>query len=503
MIRSRTIAALFCASALTACAVEEPYVAPDNELPEGWRMDVADAAELVDTRWWEAFQDPTLDALIAEALANNTDLTIAAARVEEFAAVVEAVASEGRPQVGYGADAGRGRTSDNGSFPGMTSNLWRATISASWELDLFGRIRNASEAARAQLLSAEEARRTVVLTLVSAVAANYVTLRALDEQLIIARSTLKARGESQELFQIQFDGGVASELQLAQAKSQYQQAAAEIPAIERQIAQLENGFSVLLGRNPSDIVRGRALNELVSPGIPAGLPSDLLQRRPDVRGAEADLRAANAQVGVARALYYPSISLTGLLGLESQDLSDLLDSGSQIWSAGATVTGPIFTGGRLDAQLAQAEARRKALVASYQRTLQTAFKEVEDALVGERTGRAELDAQSKRIEALETYFELAKLRYDNGYSSYLEVLDAERALFQARLAAVQTRAETTIAIIQLYKAMGGGWVEQADQAASEVRTAAAEARLEAAAAAEAEAAAAAAEAETSEAAEQD
>jgi multidrug efflux system outer membrane protein len=494
MIRSRTIAALFCASALTACAVEEPYVAPDVELPDGWRIDVADAAELVDTRWWESFQDPVLEALIDEALANNTDLTIAAARVEEFAAVVEAVASEGRPQVGYGADAGRGRTSDNGSFPGMTANLWRATISASWELDLFGKIRNATEAARAQLLSSEEARRTVVLSLVSSVATNYVTLRALDEQLLIAHSTLKARGESRDLFRIQFEGGIASELQLSQAESQYQETAADIPAIERQIGQLENAFSVLLGRNPGDIVRGRGLDELTPPAIPAGLPSDLLQRRPDVRGAEADLRAANAQVGVARSLYYPSIGLTGLLGLESQDLSDLLDSGSTIWSAGATVTGPIFTGGRLDAQLAQAEARRKALVAQYQRTLQVAFQEVEDALIGQRTGRAELAAQAARIVALETYFELARLRYDNGYSSYLEVLDAERALFAARLAQVQTEAETTISVILLYKAMGGGWVDQADQMASEVRTAAAEAaaaEMAEAAAAEADAAAAA------------
>ena len=305
---------------LAGCAVGPDYERPQVDIPISWRITDSEARRVANIAWWQQFQDPVLDSLIETALQQNKDLAIAVARVDEFAARLNVTRSDLFPQVGYGGSAVRQGISEasSGQPGGTTSSLYSATVNVGWELDVWGRIRRASEAARADILAAEEGRRAVILTLVSSVATGYVGLRSLDWQLEIAQQTLQSREETLRLFEIQFAGGVTSQLQLSQVRSEYEEAAAQIPVIQRQIAQLENDLSVLLGHNPGPIPRGKSIDELALPIAPEEMPSDLLARRPDVSQAEQNLIAANARIGVARAQYFPSISLTGLLGFESQ-----------------------------------------------------------------------------------------------------------------------------------------------------------------------------------------
>jgi multidrug efflux system outer membrane protein len=337
-------------------------------------------------------------------------------------------------------------------------------LSASWEIDLWGRIRRQSEAALADLLASEEARLGVVLTLVSSVAAGYITLRDLDKQLEISRRTVDTREGVLNLFELRFKGGVVSQVELAQVRSEYESAATTIPTIERAIAQTEHALSLLLGRHPGPIARGRTIDELLPIGVPAGLPSELLERRPDIRQAEQNLIAANARIGAARALYYPTISLTGLLGVASTSLGNLFSGPARTWSFVGEVTGPIFTGGSIEGTLAQAEAQQRQLLAAYERTIQNAFREVDDALVDQLKSRQRLEAQARQIAALRDYARLSRARYEGGYASYLEVLDSERSLFSAELGHAQTQADLLNAVVNVYKAMGGGWVNEADKA---------------------------------------
>jgi multidrug efflux system outer membrane protein len=343
------------------------------------------------------------------------------------------------------------------------SNNFQATLNVGWELDVWGKIRRATESARASLLSAEEGKQTVILTLVTSVATSYVQLRALDRRLEIAEETLKSRKETQELFELKFSGGVVSQLEVAQVRSEYELAAVSIPSLERQIALLENSLAVLLGRNPGPIPRGKSISKLILPGIPVGVPSEVLERRPDVRGAEQDLIAANAQIGVARAQYFPSISLTGLLGFASNELSNLASSANSIWNVGGDITGPIFTGGQISGQVRVSEAVQKQALNGYLQTIQTAFREVDDALVSNQKSREELEAQGRRVEALREYARFANIRYDEGQVSYIEVLDSERRLFEAQLAYAQNQSEVYIALVNTYKAMGGGWIVEAEE----------------------------------------
>jgi len=324
-------------------------------------------------------------------------------------------------------------------------------------------LRRATEAARADLLSTEEARRAVVLTLVTAVANGYVSLLNLDQQLEIARQTVKVREESLKLFELRFSGGLISEVELSQVKSDYEQTRATIPQIEKSIAQQENALNALVGRNPSPIRRGRSMEQLVLPAVPAGLPSDLLERRPDIRQAEQGLIAANARIAVAKAQYFPSISLTGLFGASSEDLSNLFHGAAKVWNYTGNVTVPIFTAGRISGQVQAAEAVRRLALYGYQQAIQTAFREVEDALVDQRKSREKFEYESRQIEALRTYRNLASMRYENGYSSYLEVLDANRNLFAAELSHIQTKGNLFQAVVNLYKAMGGGWIVEAEK----------------------------------------
>lgn len=456
-------------AALTGCTVGPDYRRPSVNAPETWRVEAPSGpAELANTAWWEQFGDPVMNDLVKTALAENRDVRTAAARVEEFAGRYGATRSQLFPQAAVQGQAIRQRLSERASPslpPGTPTTFSTVAIDlgVSWEVDLFGRLRRATEAARADLLATEQARLAVVLSLTSAVASSYVTMVDLDRQLAIARSTAQARGESYRIFSLRFKGGTVSEVELNQAASDFELAQSTIPSLEKQILQQENALSVLLGRNPGPVLRGRALDELVLPAVPEGLPSELLERRPDLLEAEQALVAANARIGVAKAAYFPSISLTAFLGTASRSLSDLFTGASQTWSYAGTVTQPIFTAGGLAGNLKVAQAQNRQALEQYQRAIQTAFQEVNDALVDQAKTREQLAAQGRQVEALRNYARHAHSRYEGGFTSYLEVTDAETKLFNAELQYVQIQAQLFFALINVYKSMGGGWVVQADR----------------------------------------
>jgi len=455
------------------------YRRPRTDSPAGWRAATPDAREVlpaVEVRWWEQFGDPVLNDLVATALGENKELQLAALRVEEFAARYGIARADLYPQVGAGAGYAHQKSTERGGNPlpaGYKSSLdsFSATLNASWELDFWGRIRRSGEAARAQLLATEEGRQAVVLSLVSSVAAAYVNLRNLDRQLEISRQTADSRRKTLEMFEQRYRGGVISEMELTQTKILYEDSLASIPQFEKAVAQQENGLNLLLGRNPGPLPRSRTMDQLLAPSIPGGIPSELLTRRPDIRQAEQTLIAANAQIGIARAAYFPTISLTGMFGSASAELTDLFTGPARIWSVSVPVSVPIFTAGKIAATVSVSESQRDQALISYQKAIQDAFREVEDALVEQGTARQQLAVRRTQREDLEKYLRLATARYDNGYSSYLEVLDAERNLFSAQLSYVQGQAALLQALINLYKAMGGGWV--GDAAGSAVRTGAA------------------------------
>lgn len=453
---------LFCLI-LCGCMVGPDYRRPVVETPRSWRFAEKETKDLANTTWWEQVGDPALNDLIVVALRESKDLRIAAARVEEFRGRYAVARSALFPQVGAGISPGGERTTQRGQvpFPATAPNpveLYQANFFATWEIDLWGKLRRGTEAARATLLSTEEGRKGVILSLVTSVAGAYVNLRDLDRQLEIAKRTAGSREESYRIFTLRFKAGYISDLELSQVKSEYERALATIPTIEKAISQQEDGLSVLLGLNPGAIRRGKTIDELELPAIPAGLPSDLLGRRPDILQAEQELISANAQIGVAKARFFPSISLTGLLGWESIRLSQLFTGPARMWTWAAPVAQPIFTGGALKEEVKATEAFREEALLQYRKTIQNAFRDVDDALIDQRRTRDELEAQKRQVEALRTYAGTARLRYDNGYTSYIEVLDAERSLFDAELGLTQTKGVLFQALINLYKAMGGGWV---------------------------------------------
>jgi multidrug efflux system outer membrane protein len=459
MRRSSVVVA---ACALTAC-VGQPYSRPELAIPSQYRYALAETQGAADTRWWSQLGDPALDALVAEALVNSEDLRIAAARVDQFQGAKLSTRAPLFPAIGYGASAGRESRSELVYGPGAdeAASFASAGLTVGWEIDVWGRVRNLTAAADAEWRASEADRRATVLSLVSAVVSGYVTLLSLDEQLETSRRTLASRRQALDVFEKRHKGGVISGVELSQARSQYELAAASVPLLQQQIAQLENALSVLVGRNPGPVVRDRTLVELQAPELPAGLPSEILAQRPDVVSAEQSLIAATARVSAARALYFPSISLTGLLGVASLDLDELFDAGSDTWNYSGSVTGPIFQGGAVLGVNRQAEAQLAQLLASYEKTVQRAFADVEDALVATRTTAERNEAQRRQIEALRNYARLARKRFEGGYSSYLEVLDAESSLFSAELLYSQGRREQLLAHVDLYKALGGGWVDEA------------------------------------------
>ncbi len=465
------IAILLLVLILFGCMTGPNYKRPAIETPPSWRFEEKEAKEVANAIWWNQFGDPVLDDLIQTALKENKDIRIAAARVEEFVGRYGTTRAVLFPQIGAGGSAGRSRVTQKGNtaFPSNKqggenpANSFQTFLNASWEIDLWGKLRRATEAARADLLSTEEGRRAVILTLVTSVASAYVNLRDLDKELEIAERTAKSREDSYRLFKIRFRGGVISQLELNQIKSEYEGALSTIPVLEKLIAQQENGLSVLVGSNPRPIIRGKTVDELALPAVPAGLPSELLANRPDIRQAEQDLIAANARIGVARSQYFPSISLTGLFGFASTDLSNLFTPPAKTWSWAAPLVAPIFTGGAISGQVKSAEAVQQQALLRYQQSIQAAFREVEDALIAQKRTREQLAIEAERVQSLREYARIARLRFDNGYTSYIEVLDAERSLFSAELSQAESKGVLFEALVNLYKAMGGGWVVEADR----------------------------------------
>jgi len=459
------------AALLSSCTVGPDYGRPPVETPAAYRFSQATAQAVADTGWWQAFDDPVLSSLVDEALRNNLDVQIAAARVDAFLGAYVTTRSALFPQVAispaFPVQAARQRGSRISTpqvVPGSVTteySTYQAGLTASWEIDLWGKVRRRTEAARADVWANEEARRGIVLSVAANAAAGYVALRDLDRRLQIAHETERSRFDSLELFRKRFAGGVISQLELAQVTSEYATAVAAIPNYEAQIARQETALSLLLGRNPGAIARGKAIDELTPIPIPAGLPSELLDRRPDVREAEQQLISANAQIGAAKALYFPSISLTGAFGAVSTALGDLFTGPARTWSFAAGLTAPIFNAGAIAGQVQQAEAGQRLALANYDKTVQAAFGDVEDALIVTQKSREILAAQQRQVTALADYRRLARLRYDNGYTSYIEVLDAERRLFEAQIAYTQQQDVVLTSLIGIYKAMGGGWVDAA------------------------------------------
>jgi len=452
---------------LFGCMIGPNYQRPAVEIPPSWRFEEKEAREVANTAWWEQFDDPVLDELIQVALKENKDVKIAAARVEEFIGRYGTTRAALFPQVGGGAIASRSRITERGPTPldgtKNPANNFQIFLNANWEIDLWGKLRRATEAARADLVGTEEGRRAVFLSLVAFVASAYVNLRDLDTQLEIAKRMAKSREDTYNLFKLRFQRGVISELELNQVKSEYEQALSTIPFIEKIIAQQENGLSALLGRNPGPIPRGKMIDDLLLTAVPAGLPSDLLVNRPDICQAEQDLIAANARIGVARSLYFPAISLTSMFGFESTDLSSLFSGPAKVWSFAAPLTAPLFTGGAIRGQVKSTEAVQKQFLLRYQQSIQTAFREVEDALIDQKRLREQLEIQAQRVITLRNYARIARLRFDNGYTSYIEALDAERSLFEAEFVQAETKGALFQALVNLYKAMGGGWIVEADR----------------------------------------
>ncbi len=445
------------------------YHRPAVDTPQSFRFEEKDARDTANTDWWKQFEDPALDTLIAEALANNRTVKIAAANIEQATGVLMQTRAPLFPQISYSGSAVRERLSQLNyatAVPPTVPNplsSFQLFAGANWEIDLWGRIRRLSESAQASLFATVEARCGVILSLVTSVATSYIQLIALDDQLEIANRTLAAYGETVKQFELKFKHGQVSSMTVEQARSQYETAAAAIPPIKSQIVQTENAICILLARNPGPIKRGKPLPELAIPSVPAGLPSQLLSRRPDIAQAEQNLIAANAQIGAAQALYFPTISLTGALGTSSSDLSNLFQGPARIWTYAGSFTGPIFTAGAIAGQVKQAEAQQKAALLFYENAIQSAFRDVENALSSHAELVDQLQAQGRLVKALREYARLARMLYDGGYTQYLTVLYAEAQLFPAELTYAQIQGSALASLAGIYQAMGGGWVAMADK----------------------------------------
>jgi len=450
--------AVFGAAAIAAgCVVGPNYKRPPVALPGQFygEQAAAEARSLADVPWWDLFQDPVLTGLVDEALKNGFDARLAAARVEEARALYGVARSEFLPAAGYQGGGQRTRPDQFQNPSGEVQTKWTANVGFSWELDVWGRIRRLNEAAKAQYLATEEARRGVFLSLLSDVATTYFELRELDAELEIAKRTTAAFQDTYDLFSRRLEGGAASALETARAEASLGQVAAQIPEIERAIVARENEINLLVGRNPQPIWRDGPSTPL-PPEIPPGLPSQLLERRPDVRQAEQFLVSANAGVGVATAAFFPALSLTGLFGNVSPELGDIVSKG-KTWNFGAGLLGPLFQAGALKHNREAAKARWEQARVEYEGTVTRSLAETSTALVA-RTKLVETERQRARaVQAYREAVRLASLRYRSGLSAYFEVLEAQQQLFPAEIGLAQTRRDQLIAAVSLYKAVGGGW----------------------------------------------
>jgi outer membrane protein, multidrug efflux system len=451
---------------LTGCAVGPNYKRPPVTVPGGYRGLAPDIgqqtiASIGDEKWWTVFQDEQLQALIREALSQNYDVRIAAARVLQAQAVLGITRADQFPTITGGASASSQSFPRTKNLPAIESSSNQVNLSLFWELDFWGKFRRATEAARANLLSTEWGRNAVLSSLVSNVASAYFQLLELDAEMEISRRTLGSRRDSLRLTEIRAKGGSTSLLDVRQSEQLVYTAAASIPDLERRTEQQENLISILLGRNPGPVTRGKPLVEnAILPVVPAGLPSSLLARRPDIQSVEQQLIAANARIGIAKAAYFPEITLTATGGYQSSALTNLFSGPAGFWSFGGQLLQPIFTGGRIRSNVRLTEAQQQEAVLLYQQSIQQAFREVSDSLVAYRKNQ-EFRAQQQLVTiAAQDATRLSELRYGGGVTSYLEVLDSDTRYFDAQLTLAQAELNERLALVQLYNALGGGWQQQ-------------------------------------------
>ena len=456
----RRLLALLVAVLCVGCPVGPNYKAPEIHEPEEFRVEIPieKGSSLADLPWWEVFEDDELQQLVNQAIQENLNLKAAAARVEQSRAFVGVARSQLLPQVGYNGDFSRQRAL---VIPGMdppTYNLFTGAFNLAWEIDLWGRIRRSSEAAEAQLWAAEEAQRGLLLSLVSGVAEAYFELLKLDREKIIAQETVTAFRKSRDLFQQRYEGGVGSELAVARAEAALADVASLIPGLNAQIIVAENNLNVLLGKNPGNITRGRPLDkQAVVPEVPAGIPSELLQRRPDLKRAEDLMISANASVGVSVANFFPRIGLSSLYGSASTDLSDMLNGTPGVWNIAAALSGPIFTGGLNYRQYQAQVAAWEAEVATYEQAVLEAFAEVSNLLTIQYNLRAQRTDRERAVSSLQNAVDLSFLRYEIGLANYFEVIDAQQQLFPAQINLARTKTQQLTVVTKIYRALGGGW----------------------------------------------
>jgi multidrug efflux system outer membrane protein len=455
-------------------------------MPSEWRIETDETSTCANIRWWEEFGDPVLDALIQEALESNYDLKVASAHIEEFRAHLRIVSSRFYPQVGLQGRASRqmisqtalgfgshgsGEGTGAGPLPASSGTLFSpyrndylVLLTASYEVDLWGKIRSASNAAYADLVSSINARRAAILSVVSSVASAYMQLRQYDLQLLVSRQTVKSRRDSLKLAQIRFEEGLTSELEVKQAASELDVALLQEIQLETLIPQQENLISILVGHPPQAIQRGRAVyDRQLPPQVPAGLPAEILEQRPDILEAEDKLMAANFRIGEARALYFPDLTLTGNYGYQSVQLHELLTNPSRTWQWMVNLLQPLFTGWRITSTVKLSEAEKEAAAYQYLQSILTALREVDDALIAHQNSKEAFLIEQDNVHELKQYLHLATLQYENGLVDYLNVLDAERRLFAAQLNLAEVQAEMFLTLVNLYKALGGGWVVDAEE----------------------------------------
>ncbi|MBC7945585.1 MAG: efflux transporter outer membrane subunit [Burkholderiales bacterium] len=441
------------------CTFGPKHMRPDAASPAIYRGSMettATSESLGDAKWWTVFQDEELQKLVRSALTENLDLKIAAARIEQAQAQLGITRADQFPTIGANGGASRQRSPSNPVFPAFEANISQLGLSSVWQLDFWGRYRKATEAARANLASSEWGRKAVVATLVSNLATAYFQLRELDLELEVSKGTLAARRESLGLTRTLEEGGAISRVDVHQAEILVEQAARQIPDLEKRIEQQENLIGILLGRNPDAVTRGLKLtDQVMPPSIPPGLPSTLLERRPDIRQAEWRLASANARIGVAKAAYFPQISLTGAVGFQAYSMTGLFDS--QVFNAGTGLTQPIFEFGRLRSNVRLTEAQKQELVLTYRQAVQQAFREVSDALVSVRKNREYRERQQSLQAAARSAADLSAVRYKGGATSYLEVLQSETDLFDAEIGLARAQLNERLAVVQVYNALGGGW----------------------------------------------
>lgn len=466
---------------LAGCKLGPSYHRPPVPIPDTFQYESEEAEDSLNLAWWRQFNDPVLEGYIDEALVNNQNIKIATANIKNAVGMLIQTRAPLFPQLGYAGDFTRTKNSsalsplsDLDILPNVApasvnkpQTIWEALLNGSWEIDLWGKTLSLVDAAEANISAAKASKKQVVLSLITSVANSYIKLLGLDEQLAISIRTMEAYKEEVDYFEKQFKYGQVSAMAVAQADTQYEGAAAKIPVVQEQIVQVENALNVLLGRNPGPIKRGSSIYTLDLPTIPADLPSELLNQRPDILLAEEQLVGATANIGAATALYFPSISLTGFYGNASPQLHKLFTGPAGMWNYSGSITGPIFTGGAIYGQVKQTYAQREEALHNYRLTIQQAFANVENALNAHTMTQQELVSQKKLVEAAGEYVKLATLQYKSGYSPYFVVIQAQEQYFPAELGLAQTRAQLFTTMVNIYQSMGGGWVDIAESISDE------------------------------------